>query len=73
MNPLPETLSGWLNEGLLVGNDVFVLDGGEDPHFVDGVVFLLLLQAVQPHFLKGVDLAVDDTSDFVDRRVGSVT
>lgn len=39
-----ECLGCLFDEGLLVAGDVWVVDGGKDPHFVNRIIFLLLRQ-----------------------------
>mmetsp|Transcript_50018 Transcript_50018/g.132192 ORF Transcript_50018/g.132192 Transcript_50018/m.132192 type:complete len:243 (-) Transcript_50018:76-804(-) len=55
---------------LLVGDDVLVLDGGEQPDLVQRVLLLLVRQRGQLHLLERVDLVVGETEHLVDSRVG---
>lgn len=53
-------------EGLLVGYDVGVIDGGQYPDFVEGVFFFLFLEAPDLDFLKCVGLPIRNSGHFVD-------
>jgi hypothetical protein len=60
-----------VEEGLLVRDDVGVVETGEDSDFVEGVLLLLLGEGFQFHFFEGVDLVVFVPSHFVDAGVGA--
>ena len=59
---LPEGGRRLVNEGFLVGDDVSVVDGCENPHFVQSVFFLLIRQLLHPYFLQCVVFIVCPTS-----------
>ena len=67
---IPQLVGVLLDECLLVGNDAGVGDGGEDPDFIESILFFLLGEVVHFDFLHGVLLVVDEALDPVDRRVG---
>lgn len=66
----PEGLGFLLPESLLVENHVGVPERGENPNLIEGVFFLLLVQVQNFHSLQGVEFAIGEPLDFVDRAVG---
>jgi hypothetical protein len=70
---LPQTTAGLVDEGLFVGNDVGVVNAGQDAHLIEGVLFLLVTEVQHLNFLKGVNAVVLGPAHFVNGGVGSVT
>lgn len=50
-----------------------MFDRGQDPHFVNSVLSLLLRQIIQPHLLQSIDLPISYPLDSIDLAVGTVT
>jgi hypothetical protein len=70
---LPQAVCVRFNEGLLVRNDILVLDRGQDPHLIYSVFLLLLREVPKAHFLQGVDLVVRDPLDLVHLTISAIT
>lgn len=60
-----ETVGGRVDEGLLVPDNVGVLDRGQDAHLVECVVLLLLAQVLQLHLLQRILLPIMDSFDLI--------
>jgi len=66
-----EVASLVLEEGILVADDVGMLDGSQDPDLVEGILLLLLGKLAHLDLLHGVEGSVRDPLDRVDLAEGA--
>ena len=69
----PQTLTRLVNKGLLVFDDIGVLDGGENPDLVEGIFLLFLRQIKELDSFESVVGVVSETLYLVHAAVSSVT
>ena len=70
---LPERASAFVNEGLMVGTDVLVLDRGKDSHLIESVLFLLVGELAHLDLFQGVLDAITLPDHRIDAAVSALT
>lgn len=70
---LPQTTTWLINESLLIGADIGVLDTGKNADLVQGILLFLVGQFDHFDFLQSVDIVVRQPLDLVDRGISSFT
>ena len=61
-----------VNERLLEPDHVRLVNTGQDSHFIQRIIFLLVGQLEHFYLLQGVDVVIVESFDFVNRTVGSI-
>ena len=67
---VPQTFA--LQEGLLIADDVFVADGGQDAYLVECILGFLVGKVAEFDFLEGVGVPISEPFDFVDGGIGAL-
>jgi hypothetical protein len=70
---LPQTLGGFVEECFFVLDDVGVLDGGQNAHFINGILQLFVTELIKFDLFESVELVVSQSLDLVDIRVGAIS
>ena len=70
---LPKRACAFVDEGLMVGADVLVLDRGEDSHLVERILFLFVGEFAHLDLLEGVLDAIALPYDRIDATVSALT
>ena len=70
---LPKRACAFVDEGLMVGTDVLVLDRGEDSHLVERILFLFVGEFAHLDLLEGVLDAIALPYDRIDATVSALT
>ena len=70
---LPKRACAFVDEGLVVGADVLVLDRGEDSHLVERILFLLVRELAHLDLLEGVLDAIALPYDRIYATVSALT
>ena len=68
-----ESVERGVDEDLLVGDDVMVLDAGQDTHLIDCICPLFVVELVDLNLLEGIRSIVGLALHMVDARVGPFT